>query len=182
MLFGLRRKLGRCAVWRGGAEVSDPAGAAGTGATAKAKDLPARLSEVLAGVVARPDDEVRVVLERSGSALVVRAGGSVDASNVAVWRRLVGEAAAITAAPGPLIVDTSGLEFMAVCAFGVLIEEATRCRRRGIRLCLVSGQPIVGRVVNAVGLDSALSFCATIDDALGDTPGADTGTVRGSSA
>ncbi|MDD7813523.1 anti-sigma factor antagonist [Mycobacterium sp. CSUR Q5927] len=166
MLFGLRRKLGRCAVWRGCGEASGQAGIA----ELSAQDRPVRLSEVLASVTAPPDDEVRVVLERSGSALVVSAGGSVDASNVAVWRRLVGEAAAVTAVPGPLIVDASGLEFMAVCAFGVLIEESARCRRRGIELCLVSGQPIVDRVVKAVGLDGELSFCATIDDALGGTP------------
>lgn len=166
MLFGLRRKLGRCAVWRGCGEASGQAGIA----ELSAQDRPVRISEVLASVTAPPDDEVRVVLERSGSALVVSAGGSVDASNVAVWRRLVGEAAAVTAVPGPLIVDASGLEFMAVCAFGVLIEESARCRRRGIELCLVSGQPIVDRVVKAVGLDGELSFCATIDDALGGTP------------
>lgn len=178
MLFGLRRKLGRCAVWRGRGAASDPAGAAA--AATSATGHPAE--DALAYVVAPHDDEVRVVLERTGSALLVCAGGSVDASNVAVWRQLIGEAAAITAAPGPLVVDTSGLEFMAVCAFAALAEEATSCRRRGVRLCLVSSQPIVGRVIKAAGFDGELSFCATLDEALDDAPREDPGPVDGSSA
>lgn len=146
------------------------------------KELPSRLSDALASVRARPDNELRVVLERSGSALVVTAGGSVDASNVALWRRLVAEAAAVTAVPGPLIVDASGLEFMGACAFAVLVEESTRCRGRGIELHLVSNQPVVGRVLNAAGLGSALSFHATVDDAFGDTPRDDPGPVGGCGA
>lgn len=114
----------------------------------------------------RDGNAVRVVLERSGSAVLVRAVGSVDASNAALWRQLIGEAAAITTAPGPLIVDTSALEFMGLCAFAALTEESAGCLRRGVTLCLVSNQRLAGRVVTAAGLDTRMSFCANIDDAL----------------
>lgn len=106
-------------------------------------------------------------MERSGSAMLVYAVGSVDASNAAIWQQLVGEAAAITVAPGPLIVDTSELEFMGLCAFAVLAEESASCLQRGVKLKLVSDQPIASRVVTAAGLGTELSFCANIDDALG---------------
>lgn len=138
-------------------------------ATIKDRPTGIQLSDGLASAMSLPGHGLRVVLERSGSAMVVHAGGSVDASNVDVWRRLVGEAARITAAPGSLIVDTSGLEFMGVCAFVVLVEESARCRGRGIRLCLVSNQRVARRVVKALGLDTELSFSANIDDAMGDT-------------
>ncbi|MGB3286882.1 MULTISPECIES: anti-sigma factor antagonist [Mycolicibacter] len=182
MLFGLRRKLGRCSAWLG--SVVTPGGTASDGAGAITTDtgLPVRLGEALTSVAASPDMELRVVLERSGPALVVAASGSVDASNVEVWRRLVNEAAAVTHGPGPLVIDSSGLEFMGICAFAVLVEESARCRRRGVSLRLVSSQPLVGRVVNAAGLHSELAFCVTIDEALGDTPREDPGPVRGSSA
>lgn len=182
MLFGLRRKLGRCSAWLGFEGSSGRAGKAGGDAMVTATGRPVRPGEGLAFVAARPDIEVRVVVERAGSALLVSAAGSVDASNVDVWRRLVAEAAAITEGPGPLIVDTSGLEFMGVCAFAVLAEESTRCHRRGISLRLVSSQPIAGRVVSATGLDNELSFCATIDEALGDAPRDDPGPVEESTA
>lgn len=178
MLFSLRCKLRRRGVRRGGGQAPDQVG---TDAKVPAQNGRAR-REALAAMMARPDDEVRVILERSGSALLVSATGSVDAANVSVWRRLVGEAAAITAAPGPLIVDTSKLDFIGICGFAALAEEASGCRRRGVALCLVSSQPIVARVVKAVGLEGQLSFCATLGEALGDTRSAGPGPVQGSSA
>lgn len=114
----------------------------------------------------RDGNAVRVVVERNGSAVLVHAVGSVDASNAALWRQLIAEAAAITMPPGPLIVETSALEFMGLCAFAVLAEESAGCLRRGITLCLVSNQRLAVRVVTAAGLDTRMSFCTNIDDAL----------------
>ncbi|WP_085266852.1 anti-sigma factor antagonist [Mycolicibacter longobardus] len=165
MLFGLRRKLRRCAARRDNAAAPGQAGK-DAGGPVTTGDRPVRLGDG----PGLPDDGLRVVLERSGAALLVHAGGSVDASNVMVWRRLVGEAAGVTTAPGPLIIETNGLEFMGVCAFAVLVEESARCRSRGITLCLVSGQPIVARVVTAAGLHAELSFFADLDEALGGSP------------
>lgn len=160
MLSGLRRKLSRCTAARRKAAASErantsapPAHTAGL----QARDAPG-------GAV---DEQLHVLVERRGSALLVHAGGSVDASNIALWRRLVGEAAAVATAPGPLIIDTSGLEFMAICAFPVLVEESAGCRRRGIRLCVVSDQHIVARVLAATGLDAELAFAGSVDDVLG---------------
>lgn len=123
------------------------------------------------------EEELHVLVERRGSALLVHAGGSVDASNIAVWRRLIGEAAGVATGPGPLIIDTGGLEFMGICAFAVLVEVAARCRSRGIQLCLVSDQRITARVVDAAGLDAELSFAAAVEDVLGDAPRDDPGPV-----
>lgn len=162
MIFGLRRKPDRGAVLR------DPGRTAvtRTKALVMTRNHPVRLGGGLASAVGRSCQGLRVVVERNGPAVLVRAGGSVDASNAAVWRRLVGEAARITAIPGPLIVDTTGLEFMAVCAFAALAEESAGCRRRGIKLCLVSNQPITGRVVDAAGLGDELALFGSVDDAL----------------
>lgn len=99
---------------------------------------------------------LRASAKRSGSALIVYTGGEVDAANEHTWRRLLGKAAAAVAAPGPLIIDTDGLDFMGCCAFTALAEEADRCRRRGIDLRAVSGKPIVARIVAASGLGQRL--------------------------
>lgn len=178
MQFGLRRKLSRCSVWRRNgtgterAEAVPAAAMTGGGVIAEAC-----VGEACAAPQVPSEDELRVLVERRGSALLVHAGGSVDASNVAVWRRLVTEAAEVATAPGPLIIDTSGLEFMGICAFAVLVDESARCRRRGIRLCLVSDQRLTARVVDAAGIDAELSFAATVDDVLGDAPRDDPGPV-----
>ncbi|QZA06635.1 anti-sigma factor antagonist [Mycolicibacter heraklionensis] len=178
MLFGLRRKLTRFAVRRRAGTDSEWAEAARITAMTAGRFTAEHCADEAFAPEGPAEDELHVLVERRGSALLVHAGGSVDASNVAVWRRLIGEAAEVATAPGPLIIDTSGLEFMAICAFAVLVEESAGCRRRGIRLCLVSDQRIAARVVDAVGIDAALSFAATVDDILGAAPRDDPGSVR----
>ena len=176
MLFSLRRKLSRCAVWRRntvGSERAEAAPALTVMMAAGGFIAQACVDEAFVAPAGLAEEELRVLVERRGSALLAHAGGSVDASNIAVWRRLVGDAAAAATAPGPLIIDASGLEFMGICAFAVLVEEAARCRRRGIRLCLVSDQHITARVVKAAGLDAELSFAVTV----GDVPCGDPGPV-----
>ena len=84
----------------------------------------------------------------------------------ATWRRLLSEASAAAGPPGPLVVDTSGLDFMGCCAYAALAEEAERCQRRGVALRLVSNQPVVSRVVAACGLTELLPVDNSVDTAL----------------
>jgi anti-anti-sigma factor len=109
---------------------------------------------------------LRATIERSGSAVLLHAGGEVDAANESIWRRLLDEAATATAAPGPLLIDTNGLDFMAGCAYAALAEQADRCRIRGINLCLVSAQRIVARVVGVMNLDRQVPIYHCVDAAL----------------
>jgi anti-anti-sigma factor len=106
---------------------------------------------------------LRATIERSGSAVLLYAG---DAANESIWRRLLDEAATATAAPGPLLIDTNGLDFMASCAYTALAEEADRCRIQGINLCLVSAQRIVARVVGVMKLDRQVPLYHNVDAAL----------------
>jgi anti-anti-sigma factor len=113
-----------------------------------------------------PHSKLRATTDRSGAAVLMTAGGEIDACNEDTWRHLVSEAAAVVTAPGPFIVDVSGLEFMACCAFAVLADEARRCRDRGVELRLISRQPIVARIVDACGLNGLLPIYPTADSAL----------------
>ena len=97
----------------------------------------------------------------------------MDASNEATWRQLLGEAAAAAHPPGPLVVDTSGLDFMACCAYATLAEQAGHCRGRGVELRLVSTQPAVKRIVGACGLCELLPVDSTVDAALAASTSAD---------
>jgi anti-anti-sigma factor len=109
---------------------------------------------------------LRATTEHSGPALIIYAGGEVDACNEDTWRHLLSEAATRVTAPGPFIVDVGGLDFMGCCAFSVLAEEAQRCRGRGIELRLVTYQPIVSRIVAACALGEWLPIYPTVDAAL----------------
>jgi anti-anti-sigma factor len=124
------------------------------------------LSSRLISELAQASSTLRMTTERIDRAVIVTAGGELDASNEATWRRLLNEAAAAAGPPGPLVVDASGLDFMGCCAYAALAEEAERCRRHGVQVRLVSNQPAVARVVAACGLSELLPVDASVDAAL----------------
>ncbi|GAB3033066.1 anti-sigma factor antagonist [Mycobacterium bourgelatii] len=132
--------------------------------------LPGPASARLSSHVSEPHSGLRAVTECTGSAVVVQVGGDIDASNENVWRRLVSRSAAIAIAPGPFIIDLRELEFMGSCAYAVLAQEAVRCRRRGVSLRLVAGQPIVARTIAACGLRRILPLYSSVENALSVAP------------
>ncbi len=113
-----------------------------------------------------PNSTLRATTDRSGPAVLIYAGGEIDACNEHTWRQLVSEAASVVTTPGPFVVDVTGLEFMGCCAFAVLADEAQHCQERGIELRLVSREPIVARIVDACGLGGVLPIYPTADSAL----------------
>ena len=113
-----------------------------------------------------PHSTLRTTTDRSGAAVLINAGGEIDACNEHTWRRLVSEAASGVMAPGPFVVDVTGLDFMGCCSFAVLADEARRCRERGIELRLVSREALVARIVDACGLNGLLPIYPTADAAL----------------
>ncbi|BBZ38915.1 anti-sigma factor antagonist [Mycobacterium conspicuum] len=135
-------------------------------ATAEPFSSPLMLSTRLVYELGDPNSTLRATTDRNGPSVIVYAGGEVDACNEHAWRRLLDEAAAGVAAPGPLVIDVSGLDFMGCCAFAALAEEAERCRGRGVELRLVSHDPMVARVVKACGLTPMLPMYPTVDAAL----------------
>ncbi|BBX72674.1 anti-sigma factor antagonist [Mycobacterium shinjukuense] len=124
------------------------------------------LSTRLTAELGEPRSTLRAITQRNGSAVVIRAGGELDASNVRTWHHLVTEAAAVATAPGPFVVDLTAVDFIGCCAFAVLAEEAQRCRRRGIELRLVSLEPGLTRIVDACGLGGQLPVYPTTECAL----------------
>jgi anti-anti-sigma factor len=113
-----------------------------------------------------PHSTLRATTDRRGPAVLIYAGGEIDACNEHTWRHLVSEAAGVVTSVGPLIVDVTGLDFMACCAFAVLAEEAENLRRRGVELRLVTRQPVVARIVDACGLSGVLPIYPTAESAL----------------
>ncbi len=124
------------------------------------------LSTRLVYVLGGPHSTLRATTDRSGAAVLIHAGGEIDACTEHIWRQLVSEAAAGVTSPGSFLVDVTGLDFMGCCAFAVLADEAERCHRRGVELRLVARQAIVARIVEACGLSDLLPIYPTVDSAL----------------
>jgi anti-anti-sigma factor len=124
------------------------------------------LSTRLVSELRDPDSTLRATTDRDGPALIITAGGEIDACNEHTWRQLISEAADVVTSPGPFVVDVTEIDFMGCCAFAVLAEEAQRLRVRGIELRLVNHQPVVTRIVDACVLSGLLAIYATADSAL----------------
>jgi anti-anti-sigma factor len=124
------------------------------------------LSTKLVYELGDPNSTLRATTARSGPAVMIYAGGEIDACNEHTWRHLVSESANVVTPPGPFVVDVTGIGFMGCCAFAVLAEEANHCQTRGIELRLVSREPIVARIVDACGLSGVLPIYPTADTAL----------------
>jgi anti-anti-sigma factor len=117
----------------------------------------------------RSDTEPTVLhasAECRGSAVIVSVRGEVDATNGDAFDHLVTKMAATCIAPGRLVIDIRGAEFLGSCAYAVLAREAKRCRRRGVRLYLISNQSIVEGTIVACGLRWLLPTYQTVDAAL----------------
>jgi anti-anti-sigma factor len=127
---------------------------------------PLALSTRLVSELGDPHSTLRATTDRSGAAVIISAGGEIDACNERTWRHLVSEAASVVSPPGCLVVDLTGLDFIGCCGFATLADEAERCHRRGVELRVVSNQPIVARIVDACGLGDVLPVYPTEDSAL----------------
>ncbi len=124
------------------------------------------LSTRLLSELGRVHSKLRATTQRSGSAVTVYAGGEVDACNEDIWRHLLVEAAAAVTPPGILVVDLSGLDFIACGAFSVLADQLASCRDRGVEVRLVTCQPVISRILEACGLSDGLRVYPTVDAAL----------------
>lgn len=89
---------------------------------------------------------LRVSVEGSGAASVLRVTGDIDIITVAAWRNVVTQVVDAVAAPGVVVIEFDRASFLGLCAFTTLIEAAERCCRRGIELRLVGVPPSVSRI------------------------------------
>jgi anti-anti-sigma factor len=125
-----------------------------------------RLSPRLISDLGGARSKLRAVTQRGDAAVIVSAGGEIDACNESTWRQLVVQAASVASSAALLIVDLTGLEFVSCGAFQVLVDEAEQCRRRGVEMRLVSQRSMVTRIVKACGFGDVLPVHATVDSAL----------------
>jgi anti-sigma B factor antagonist len=67
---------------------------------------------------------------------------------------------------GRVVVDLSGVEFMASAGVHVLLDVAGQFEQAGGTLVLVSPRPMVARVLSLTRADELIPTAATVDEAL----------------
>lgn len=100
--------------------------------------------------------ELIVRTQRDVDAVVIALYGELDLATCACLQRKLRHA--INERPQRLIVDLSGLRFMDIQGLRVLLDAAERCREDNRRLSFLRGIPLVQRLFELTGNESALTF------------------------
>ena len=117
-------------------------------------------------VGADADHPLHVTSRRLPAAVIVTAVGEVDlatAEHLAVAVR-----AAFSGQPGAVVIDLSGVEFLASTGLAVLAEAERTAAETGQLLHVVVGDrhPVVARSLTTSGLAHHLALFSELDDAL----------------
>lgn len=104
---------------------------------------------------------------RSGSrGMVVRVAGEVDLVTVQQLDDELTAAENDLPQAGHLVLDLTGVDFMASAGLSMLIKHDQRCRDAGKELRIVSGNRTVARTLLITGLTETLNMYETLDAAL----------------
>jgi anti-anti-sigma factor len=95
---------------------------------------------------------------------VVTVTGDVDMHSEKRLRDALNEAA--PAPGGRVVVDLSGVEFMASAGVHVLLDLASRFEQADGALVVVAPRPMVARVLSLTRADELIPMAATVDEAL----------------
>ena len=95
---------------------------------------------------------------------VVTVTGDVDMHSQGRLRDALTEAGAVPG--GRVVLDLSGVEFMASAGVHVLLDVAGQFETAGGALVLVGPRPMVARVLSLTRADELIPVAATVDEAL----------------
>jgi anti-sigma B factor antagonist len=115
-----------------------------------------------------PLSALRVEHERVGSAVVVHVAGELEMTTAATLRAELVRARELVVPPAPLVLDLSGLSFLASMGLRVLVDQHAYCAQHGMPLRLVADQRVVLRPLEITELTSVFTIATTVADALAD--------------
>jgi anti-sigma B factor antagonist len=107
-------------------------------------------------------DLLRVHHEKRGDAMVVRVAGELDLATTPALDRLLLDAET----PPRLVLDLTGVTFMASAGLALLMKHEERCRATGRTLRVVATNSAVLRPIAVTGLAAVVTVVGTLADAL----------------
>jgi anti-sigma B factor antagonist len=120
----------------------------------------------------RPLEEDQILAVRRetvGTATVLQVVGEIDTDTAPLFREHLATARRDTTAAAPLIVDLSGVTYMASPGLSVLIEAHNEHRRLHTRLLVVAGSRATRVPIMTTGLHAQLDVVITLAQALPST-------------
>jgi anti-sigma B factor antagonist len=104
--------------------------------------------------------------EKRPDAVVVRAGGELDAFTADQLAECLLEAEDAVTPPAPVLLDLTGITYLSSAGVATLVIHARRCAQLRSRLCVVAGHAAVLRPITLTGADDVLDIAPTLDTAL----------------
>jgi anti-sigma B factor antagonist len=129
-----------------------------------------RAGDPLAELPPDSNELLQVRHESVAGAVVVHIVGEMDMATRDLLDRHLLAAETQLAPPAPVVLDLTGVVFLASMGLSLLIEHHQRCERAGSRLVVVATNRAVLRPIQITGLDQELTIVATVQAAL--TPAA----------
>ncbi|MCS7475755.1 STAS domain-containing protein [Umezawaea endophytica] len=112
-------------------------------------------------------DPLRAERETRGDAVVVRAFGQVDSHTASeLGEQLAAAFTDAAAGRGPVVVDLTGVDFLASVGLSLLVEYHQLGVRRGTPLRVVAPARNPLRALRATMLDQTLELYRTVPEAL----------------
>jgi anti-sigma B factor antagonist len=105
---------------------------------------------------------LRVGNDVVGGVVVVSVYDVVDAATAPELGAAIDKA--LDGAPAGLVLDLTGVTFLASAGMTTLMKAKERAGERGF--AVVADSPATSRPLRLLGLDSELALCATVDEAL----------------
>jgi anti-sigma B factor antagonist len=113
---------------------------------------------------------VRVWRERiTDGGVIVHAAGEVDLVTAPQLTEELAAAETELPPPGPLVLNLTGVTFLASVGLSVLVACHDRCQETGVELRIVTGNRTVARSILMTGLSDMLPIFGTLADAMSAT-------------
>jgi anti-sigma B factor antagonist len=99
-----------------------------------------------------------------GDVVILRASGEIDLSTTPLLAERFDQEEVRTDVP--LVVDLTGVDFLASSGLGLLAERSQRYAERGARLTVVAAHRAVLRSIELTGLSEIITVVSSVEEAV----------------
>jgi anti-anti-sigma factor len=104
--------------------------------------------------------------EQHPDAVIVRAGGELDALTADQLAQHLQEAEDAVTPPAPVLLDLTDITYLSSAGVATLVIHTHRCAELNSRLCVVTDQPAVLRTITLTGADDTINIAPTLEKAM----------------
>ncbi len=110
-----------------------------------------------------PEEPITTSVGHRNGVTVISVGGEIDLSTAPAFEAAI--AGALAEEPAVLVIELSGVQFMASAGLRILVATQERVSKSA-QVAVVASTPATSRPIELTGLDKVFALYPTLDDAL----------------